>query len=405
MKNNKKDFSPIESAIKDIKAGKMVIVVDDPGRENEGDLVCAAQKVTPQIINFMTKYGRGLVCVPMKAERLDELQIKKMVDNPTEKKGCVFTVSVDYRIGTTTGISAGDRALTVKKLIDLKAKADDFARPGHIFPLSYAEGGVLVRAGHTEAAVDLAMLAGQAPAGVICEIMKDDGTMARVPDLVKFAKKHKLKIITIADLIEYRAKKESYVSEVVDIDFPTKHGHFRLKLFEDSIKKENALAIIKGDIKGKSNVLARVHSSCETGDIFHSQRCDCGQQLERALEMIEEKGQGVVLYMHQEGRGIGLVNKLKAYHLQEEGLDTVEANTALGFPADLRDYGIGAQILKALGIKSLKLMTNNPKKIIGLEGYGLKIAGRVPIEIKAKASNKKYLKTKKEKMGHFLHLK
>ncbi|XRK15902.1 3(,)4-dihydroxy 2-butanone 4-phosphate synthase /GTP cyclohydrolase II [Elusimicrobium posterum] len=353
----------------------------------------------------MIKHARGLICVPMMQEQLQKLKIDNMVENPTEKKGCVFTVSVDYRHGTTTGISAYDRAETIKQLISDSSKAADFAKPGHIFPLRYAQGGVLVRAGHTEAAVDLAMLAGLKPAGAICEIIKDDGEMARLPDLIKFAKEHKLKIITIEDLIKYRRKTESLVQEVVTVDFPTEHGHFKLAMFEDTIKKENALAIIKGDVKNKKNVLVRVHSSCETGDVFHSLRCDCGKQLEKALEMIEAKGEGVVLYMHQEGRGIGLANKLKAYHLQEQGMDTVQANIALGFAADLRDYGIGAQVLCALGIKSLKLMTNNPKKIIGLEGYGLKVTGRVPIETKPVKANKKYLKTKQKKMGHFLHIK
>jgi 3,4-dihydroxy 2-butanone 4-phosphate synthase/GTP cyclohydrolase II len=402
MKNDV--FVTIESAVKDIKAGKPVIIVDDPGRENEGDILVAAQKITPQLINFMTKYARGLICVPMKRERLEELDIDNMVEKPTEKKGCSFTVSVDYRIGTTTGISVYDRAITVKKLIDNTSKAKDFARPGHMFPLSYKKGGVLVRSGHTEAAVDLAELAGLYPAGVICEIMNEDGTMARMPDLVKFAKKHKLKIATIADLINYRRRTENFVKEVVAVDFPTRYGDFKIILFEDIITKESHLAIVKGNVKNKKNVLVRVHSSCETGDIFHSLRCDCGDQLEAALKAIEQKRQGVLLYMHQEGRGIGLVNKLKAYHLQEKGLDTVEANAALGFPSDLRDYGIGAQILSELGIKSINLMTNNPKKIVGLEGYGLKITKRIPVEINPTKSNKRYLKTKKEKLGHILKI-
>jgi 3,4-dihydroxy 2-butanone 4-phosphate synthase/GTP cyclohydrolase II len=402
MKNDV--FATIESAVKDIKAGKPVIIVDDPGRENEGDILVAAQKITPQLINFMTKYARGLICIPMKRERLEELDIDNMVENPTEKKGCSFTVSVDYRIGTTTGISAYDRAITVKKLIDKTSKAKDFARPGHMFPLSYKKGGVLVRSGHTEAAVDLAELAGLYPAGVICEIMNEDGTMSRMPDLVKFAKKHKLKIATIADLINYRRRTENFIKKVVSVDFPTRYGDFKMILFEDIITKEAHLAIIKGNVKNKKNVLVRVHSSCETGDIFHSLRCDCGDQLEAALKAIEQKGQGVLLYMHQEGRGIGLVNKLKTYHLQEKGLDTVEANAALGFPSDLRDYGIGAQILSELGIKSSNLMTNNPKKIVGLEGYGLKITKRIPVEINPTKSNKRYLKTKKEKMGHILKI-
>jgi 3,4-dihydroxy 2-butanone 4-phosphate synthase/GTP cyclohydrolase II len=402
MKNN--IFATLENAIKDIKAGKPVIVVDNPGRENEGDIICAAQKITPQLINFMTKYARGLICVPMKHERLEQLDIENMVEKPTEKKGCSFTISVDYRIGTTTGISAYDRSRTVKKLIDKSAKAKDFARPGHIFPLRYKDGGVLLRAGHTEAAVDLASLAGLYPAGVICEIMNEDGTMARMPDLVKFAKKHKLKIVTVAELINYRRHTENFVKEIVSVNFPTRYGNFRMILFEDILTKEAHLAVVKGDVKNKRNVLVRLHSSCETGDIFHSLRCDCGDQLETALKIIEQKGQGVLLYMHQEGRGIGLVNKLKAYHLQEKGLDTVEANVTLGFPSDLRDYCIGAQILSKLEIKSINLMTNNPQKIVGLEGYGLKIAKRIPVEISPTKANKKYLNTKKEKMGHMLKI-
>lgn len=397
-----KVFTSVKEAIKDIQAGKMVIVVDDPGRENEGDLICAAEKTTPEIINFMTKHARGLICVPMKDERLEKLEIENMVEKPTEKKGCSFTVSVDYRIGTTTGISAYDRAITVQKLIDKSSKPEDFARPGHIFPLRYKEGGVLVRTGHTEATVDLMELAGLYPAGTICEIMNDDGSMSRMPDLVKFAKKYNLKIITIEDLINYRRKTEKLIKEVVCVDFPTKYGDFKLRLFEDRVTKDTHLAIVKGIVKGKKNVLVRVHSSCETGDIFHSLRCDCGDQLETALKAIEQAGKGVVLYMHQEGRGIGLANKLKAYHLQEKGMDTVEANVALGFAPDLRDYGIGAQILSELGMESINLMTNNPRKIVGLEGYGLKIAKRVPVEASPSKSNKRYLKTKKEKMGHML---
>jgi 3,4-dihydroxy 2-butanone 4-phosphate synthase/GTP cyclohydrolase II len=397
-------FTSVESAIKEIKAGKMVIVVDDPNRENEGDLVCAAQTISPEKINFMAKFARGLICVPMKQERLEKLKINDMVNISREQKGCVFTVSVDYKVGTTTGISAYDRALTVKKLIDKTATSNDFAKPGHIFPLRYKEGGVLARTGHTEAAVDLAQMAGFYPAGVLCEIMNDDGTMARMPDLGKFAKKHKLKIVTVEEIVSYRRSKEIVVKEVVSVNLPTKFGEFKLTLFEDLITGNSHLAVIKGDVKGKENVLVRVHSSCETGDIFHSLRCDCGQQLEKALTAIEQAGQGVVLYMHQEGRGMGLVNKLKAYALQEQGMDTVEANLALGFAPDLRDYGIGAQILARLGIKSMHLMTNNPKKIVGLKGYGLKIAKRVAIEIKSNKSNIKYLSVKKEKLGHLLNI-
>jgi 3,4-dihydroxy 2-butanone 4-phosphate synthase/GTP cyclohydrolase II len=397
-----KFFGRIEPAIKEIKAGKAVIIVDDPGRENEGDIFVAAQRITPQLINFMTKYARGIICVPMESKRLEELEIEDMIEKPVEKKGCSFTVSVDYKIGTSTGISAYDRAKTVKRLIDKAAKAKDFARPGHMFPLSYKEGGVLVRAGHTEAAVDLARLAGLYPAGVICEIMNEDGTMARMGDLVKFAKTHKLKIVTIADLINYRRRTEKFVKRIVSVELPTRYGDFKMILFENVLTKEAHLAVVKGDVKNKRNVLVRVHSSCETGDIFHSLRCDCGDQLETALKAIEKEGQGVLIYMHQEGRGIGLVNKLKAYHLQEKGLDTVEANIALGFVPDLRDYGIGAQILSDLAIKSINLMTNNPKKIVGLEGYGLKIEKRISVEISPTKANKRYLETKKEKMGHIL---
>jgi 3,4-dihydroxy 2-butanone 4-phosphate synthase/GTP cyclohydrolase II len=408
MRNTQKQdkiFTSVEKAIKDIKAGKMVVIVDDPGRENEGDLIFAAEKSSPENINFMTKYARGLICVPMKHKRLEELEIYNMVvDGPTEKKGCSFTVSVDYKVGTTTGISAYDRSLTIRKLIDKTAKSQDFARPGHIFPLRCKDGGVLVRAGHTEAAVDLAELAGFYPAGVICEIMNDDGTMARMPDLIKFSRKHKLQVVTIEELINYRRWTEKLVKKIISVDFPTKFGEFKLNLFEDMVTKDSHLVVVKGGVKGKENILVRVHSSCETGDIFHSLRCDCGEQLEVALKAIEKEGQGIVLYMHQEGRGIGLANKLKAYRLQEEGMDTAEANVALGFPLDLRDYGIGAQILFELGVKSINLMTNNPGKVAGLSGYGFKISKRIPIEINPTKSNKRYLKTKKEKMGHILHV-
>jgi 3,4-dihydroxy 2-butanone 4-phosphate synthase/GTP cyclohydrolase II len=405
METNAK-FPAIEEVLKDIKNGKMVVVVDDPGRENEGDLVCAAEKVTPEIINFMTKYGRGLVCVPVNGKTLDRLEIdvveRKHGIKTNDKISCAFTESIDYKKGTTTGISAYDRAKTIKAITSNKSVADDFVRPGHIFPLRYREGGVLVRAGHTEASVDLARLAGLDSSAVICEIMKDDGTMARLNDLILFAKKHKLKIVTVADLIKYRRQNEKLVKEMVSVNFPTKFGNFKLSLFEDTIKKESHLAIIKGDVKNKKNVLVRVHSSCETGDIFHSLKCDCGEQLENALRMIEKEKTGVVLYMHQEGRGIGLLNKLRAYKLQEEGLDTVEANVALGFEPDLRDYGIGAQILCELGISSIRLMTNNPRKIVGLQGYGLKVNKRVQIEVPPNSINKRYLKTKKDKMGHKL---
>ncbi len=396
-------FASIEEAVREIRKGKIIIVVDDPSRENEGDLVCASEKTTPEMINFMAKHGRGLICQPTIGSRLDELDIRSMVDNPEEAREASFTVSIDVKHGTTTGISAQDRAKTIKAVLDHRTKPNDMAKPGHVFPLRYREGGVLVRAGHTEAAVDLARLAGLYPSGVICEIMREDGTMARLPELIRFAKKHKLKIITIEDLIEYRRKNEKLVKREVDVEFPTRYGAFRLYLYEDILRKEHHLAIVKGDIEGKKNVLVRVHSSCVTGDIFRSLRCDCGDQMERALAMIEREGSGVLLYMHQEGRGIGLAYKIHAYHLQEKkGLDTIEANIALGFPADLRDYGIGAQILSDLRLSTIRLITNNPRKIIGLEGYGLKVLKRVPVEIVPTKQSHKYLKTKKDKMGHLL---
>ena len=402
---SKSVFSKVEEALKDIKKGKMVIVVDDPSRENEGDLVCAAEKASPSVINFMAKHGRGLICVPMLKQRLDELEIGKMIENDKEVKEAAFTVSVDVKHGATTGISAHDRALTIKRLIDKKAKRDDFARPGHIFPLIYKEGGVLVRTGHTEAAVDIAKLAGLYPAGVICEIMKEDGKMARLPYLLKFAKKHSFKIITIADLIEFRRKNEKLVECLNVVDMPTEFGNFKLHLYKNKLSGEDHIAIVKGDVFGKKDVLVRVHSSCTTGDIFHSLRCDCGEQLRKALVAIEREGRGVVLYMFQEGRGIGLANKIHAYSLQEKGLDTVEANIALGFKPDLRDYGIGAQILADLGLTSIRIMTNNPCKIVGLNGYGLKITSRVSVDSTINKKNYKYLKTKKEKMGHLINFK
>jgi 3,4-dihydroxy 2-butanone 4-phosphate synthase/GTP cyclohydrolase II len=399
----KTEFSAIPAAIEDIKAGKMVIVVDDPGRENEGDLVMAAEKITPAAINFMATHGRGLICAPMTGERLDALKIHDMVMAPqpgSPGKDTAFSVSVDARNGTTTGISAKDRALTVKALIDPETRPEDFIRPGHIFPLRAKTGGVLVRAGHTEAAADMARMAALLPAGVICEILNEDGTMARVPELLAFAKKHGLKIITIADLIEYRRKHEKYVVRIVTTKLPTPHGEFVLHLFEDAISGSQHLALVRGEVAGKKDVLVRVHSSCITGDTLLSMRCDCGQQLQGALEKIGEEGEGVLLYLNQEGRGIGLLNKMKCYALQDQGMDTVEANEALGLKPDLRDYGIGAQILADLGLSTLRILTNNPRKIVGIEGHGLSVTGRVPIQFETNKHNARYIKTKKEKMGH-----
>ena len=399
------DFSSVAQAVNDIRNGRMVIVVDDPERENEGDLVCAAERVTPALINFMAKFGRGLICLPIIGSRLDELGIDQMVANPQEARDASFTVSIDARRNTTTGISAHDRARTIKAVLSRRTKPNDLSRPGHIFPLRYTDGGVLVRAGHTEASVDLAKLAGLYPAAVICEIMKDDGTMSRLPELKRFAHKHRIKLITIKDLIQYRRKTEKLIRRLETVDFPTRYGDFVLTLYEDNLLNEHHLALVKGNVAGKSGVLVRVHSSCTTGDIFHSLKCDCGEQLEQSMHLIEKTGLGVILYMHQEGRGIGLANKLHAYRLQQDGgLDTVEANLALGFPADLRDYGIGAQILDDLGLSTIRLLTNNPRKIIGIEGYGLKVVERVPIEVKPNSRSKKYLATKKKKLGHILSL-
>jgi 3,4-dihydroxy 2-butanone 4-phosphate synthase / GTP cyclohydrolase II len=402
MTGKNMSFASIPEAIRDIRRGRIVIVVDDPDRENEGDLVCAASKATPALINFMAKHGRGLICLPVTGERLDKLRIAPMVENNEEVRDAAFTVSVDARRNVTTGVSAADRARTIQTILDKKTKPEDLVRPGHVFPLRYREGGVLVRAGHTEAAIDLAKGAGLYPAGVICEIMNENGTMARMPELKKFARRHRLKMITIKDLIEYRRKTEKLVNRVVSAKLPTKYGEFVLHLYEDELNKEHHLAIVHGEISGKKDVMVRVHSSCFTGDILGSSRCDCGDQLHKALERIASEDRGVVLYMHQEGRGIGLENKLKAYALQDRGLDTVEANQALGFKPDLRTYGIGAQILADLGLTSIRLMTNNPRKIVGIEGYGLKVTRRVPLEIPANKSNREYLKTKKDKLGHIL---
>ncbi len=394
-------LSSIEEAIKDIKKGKLVIVVDDENRENEGDFIGAAQKVSAKMVNFMAKYGRGLICAPLTPERLEALNIPIMVNENTSLHGTHFTVSVDYKKGTTTGISAYDRAKTIKALIDPKTRPEDLARPGHVFPLRAVNGGVLRRAGHTEASVDLARLAGLYPAGVLCEIMDSDGRMARLPKLKKLARQFGLKIISIKDLIAYRRKKERLIERILETDLPTKYGKFKLILYEDLVTQDHHIALVLGDVRGKKNVLVRVHSQCLTGDVFHSFRCDCGDQLDAALRLIAKNRSGVFVYMRQEGRGIGLVNKLKAYRLQDKGLDTVEANLALGFPPDLRDYGIGAQILVDLGLSSVKLLTNNPKKIIGLKGYGLKVTGQIPI-FSVHKHNVGYLKTKRNKLGHLI---
>ncbi|MBN2739073.1 MAG: bifunctional 3,4-dihydroxy-2-butanone-4-phosphate synthase/GTP cyclohydrolase II [Spirochaetales bacterium] len=397
------DFISIEQAVKEIAEGKFVIVIDDEDRENEGDFIMAAEKVTPEAVNYMAKYGRGLICVPMTAERLRALDLPLMVSQNTEKMKTAFTVSVDAKT-CTTGISAFERCDTIKALANPDSEPDDFMRPGHIFPLRAETGGVLKRAGHTEAAIDLARMAGLRPAGILCEIMNEDGTMARLRELKEFAKKHNLNMITIASLIEYRTKNEKLIKEVADTILPTAYGEFRLKAFESEIDKQCHLAIIKGDVAGKKDVLVRVHSECLTGDALGSMRCDCGPQLDKALEMIAEKGEGVVVYMRQEGRGIGLAHKLQAYALQDQGKDTVEANEALGFPADLRDYGIGAQILREIGLTTIHLLTNNPRKIAGLDGYNLKVTKRIPIIIEPGEKNAYYLKTKKVKLGHYLDI-
>ncbi len=398
--------STIEEALKDIREGKMVILVDDEDRENEGDLTMAAEKVTPEAINFMAKYGRGLICLSLTEERLNELRLPMMVSDNTSRFQTAFTVSIDARKGVTTGISAADRATTILTAIDDGTTPEDLVSPGHIFPLRARDGGVLVRTGQTEGSVDLARLAGLKTYGVICEIMNEDGTMSRMPDLQTFAEKHGLKIVTIADLIKYRLHKESLVRRIAEAKIPTKYGGlFTAIAYENDVDPFHHLALVKGDIHPDDEVLVRVHSQCLTGDVFGSRRCDCEEQLHKAMAMVEKEGKGVIVYMRQEGRGIGLVNKLRAYCLQDLGRDTVEANEALGFKADMRDYGIGAQILVDLGLRKIRLMTNNPRKIKGLEGYGIKVVERIPIESKPSQENIEYLKTKAKKMGHILSIK
>ncbi|MDY6857001.1 MAG: bifunctional 3,4-dihydroxy-2-butanone-4-phosphate synthase/GTP cyclohydrolase II [Thermodesulfobacteriota bacterium] len=399
-------LSTIKEAIEEIKKGKMIILVDDEDRENEGDLFIAAEKVTPQAINFMARYGRGLICLTLTEERAKELHLSPMVTINTSPFNTAFTTSIEARCGVTTGISAADRAKTILTAIDEKTRSQDLVQPGHVFPIIAREGGVLVRTGQTEGSVDLARLAGLKPTGVICEIMKDDGTMARMPDLEIYAEKHRLKIVTIADLIEYRLQTESLVKAVARTTIPTVYGgEFIAIAYENKVDIFQHLAFVKGEIGPDDEVLVRVHSECLTGDVFGSLRCDCGEQLQAAMRMIDEEGKGVIVYMHQEGRGIGLNNKLKAYELQDQGLDTVQANEKLGFKADLRDYGVGAQILRDLGVRKMRLMTNNPKKIKGIEGYGLIVKERIPIETKPNDKNIDYLKTKKKKMGHILSIK
>jgi 3,4-dihydroxy 2-butanone 4-phosphate synthase/GTP cyclohydrolase II len=395
-------FAPIEEALTAFRSGKMVIVVDDEDRENEGDLTIAADKITPEAVNFMARYGRGLICLSMTGERLDQLEIPLMVSQNSASFGTAFCVSIEAKGGTTTGISAGDRAATVRAAIDPATRPSDLARPGHMFPLRARDGGVLVRAGQTEAAVDLARIAGLQPAGVICEIMNDDGTMARVPELRRVARKHGLLMITIADLIRYRMRTESLVQPAATATLPTPQGPFTIHAYENRIDGETHVALVRGNLGDGRDVMVRVHSKCLTGDVFHSLRCDCGPQLDRAMQRIAEEGRGVLLYLHQEGRGIGLANKIRAYELQDQGLDTVEANEKLGFKADQRDYGIGAQILRHLGVRTMRLLTNNPRKFVGLEGYGLRVSESLPIEVSASEFTHRYLKTKKDKLGHTL---
>ena len=392
----------VEKAIKEIKKGKMVIVVDDEDRENEGDFIMVAEKVTPEDINFMTKFGRGLICMPCISSRLNELKIPDMVNENTSKHGTAFTVSVGAKHKISTGISAFDRAQTILTIVDPKTKPEDISRPGHIFPLRARDGGVLKRAGHTEATVDLARLAGFFQAGVLCEIMNDNGTMARLPQLEKISKKFNMPIVTVLSIIEYRRKREKLIKRMSETTLPTEFGEYDIIAYQSVLDKKVHIVLKKGKVRGVQNVLVRVHSQCITGDVFRSLRCDCGQQLSKALKMIQKEGRGILLYMQQEGRGIGLINKLRAYKLQDEGLDTVEANRALGFSPDLRDYGIGAQILVDLGLSTIRLMTNNPKKVVGLEGYGLKIIERIPIIVDVHKENIKYLQTKRDKLSHLI---
>lgn len=402
MEQNIMKSCDIPEVIEELRQGKMIILVDNEDRENEGDLIIAAEHATPEVINFMAKYGRGLICIPMEQVMLERLGLRLMVEDNNDKFGTAFTVSVDALKETTTGISAHDRAKTVEVLIDENSTADDLRKPGHIFPLAARNGGVLVRAGHSEGSVDLAKMAGFKGAAVICEILNDDGTMARRPQLEVFAREHGLKIATISDLIKYRQRREKLVTRAAEADMPTDYGNFRVVAYDTTVGDTTHVALVKGDVSGKEDVLVRVHSECLTGDVFGSRRCDCGSQLHTAMRRINEEGEGVILYMRQEGRGIGLSNKIKAYHLQDHGLDTVEANVELGFPPDLRDYGIGAQILVDLGLHRVRLLTNNPKKIIGLEGYGLEVTERVKLEIQPVVENLKYLQTKRDRMGHLI---
>ena len=397
--------STIQEAIEDIKNGKMVILVDDEDRENEGDLCMAAEHVTPEAINFMAKHGRGLICLSMAGDLADRMELPLMTTNNKSQFGTAFTISIEARKGVTTGISAKDRATTILAAVADEAKPGDLVSPGHVFPIRARKGGVLVRTGQTEGSVDLSRLAYLKPAGVICEIMKEDGTMARMPDLDLFAKEHGIKIVTVADLIDFRMQHERLIKRVAEANLPTKYGgEFRIIVYENDVDEMKHIALVKGDIQPEDEVLVRVHSECVTGDLFGSLRCDCGDQLHKAMNMVEQEGKGVIVYMHQEGRGIGLANKIRAYDLQEQGRDTVEANIELGFKEDLRDYGIGAQILVDLGVRKMRLMTNNPKKIVGVEGYGVTVVGRVPVEIEPNENNIRYLKTKKDKMGHLLEI-